>query len=80
MNELKELRRSAHDNSRISKEKIKMAHDELISCYIFHQFDKLLLYDSRLHLFTKKLCMFGPFVNINLYPHRAIDIENPKNG
>ena len=43
---------------------------------------KVLLYNSRLHLFPGKLKAMwnGPFVVKNVYPYRAIEIENPKDG
>ncbi|TYH37795.1 hypothetical protein ES332_D12G065100v1 [Gossypium tomentosum] len=37
---------------------------------------KVLLYNSRLHLRSR---WSGPFVIKHVYPHGAIDIENPKN-
>jgi hypothetical protein len=42
---------------------------------------KVLLYDSRLHLFPEKLRSrwSGPFIVKHVYPYRAFDIENPKN-
>jgi len=42
----------------------------------------VLLYNSRLHLFLEKLRSrwSGPFIVKHVYPYRAFDIENPKNG
>jgi hypothetical protein len=42
---------------------------------------KVLLYNSRLHLFPEKLRSrwSGPFIVKHVYPYRACDIENPKN-
>ena len=42
---------------------------------------KVLLYNSRLHLFPGKLRSrwSGPFIVKFVYPHGAVDIENPKN-
>jgi len=42
---------------------------------------KVLLYNSQLHLFPRKLRSrwSGPFIVKHLYPYRAVDIENPKN-
>jgi len=42
---------------------------------------KVLLYNSRLHLFPEKLRSrwSGPFIVKHVYPYRAFDIENPKN-
>ena len=43
---------------------------------------KVLLYNSRLHLFPGKLRSrwSGPFLIKHVYPYGAVDIENPKNG
>ncbi|KAL9388128.1 hypothetical protein Peur_021252 [Populus x canadensis] len=43
---------------------------------------KVLLYNSGLHLFSGKLRSrwSGPFIVKHVYPYRAFDIENPKNG
>jgi hypothetical protein len=42
---------------------------------------KVLLYNSRLHLFPGKLRLrwSGPFIVKHVYPYGAFDIENPKN-
>ena len=42
---------------------------------------KVLLYNSRLHLFPEKLRSrwSGPFIVKHVYPYGACDIENPKN-
>jgi len=42
---------------------------------------KVLLYNSRLHLFPRKLRSrwSGPFIEKHVYPYGAFDIENPKN-
>ena len=42
---------------------------------------KVLLYNSQLHLFPRKLRSrwSGPFIVKHMYPYRAFDIENPKN-
>jgi len=43
---------------------------------------KVLLYNSRLHLFPGNLRLrwSGPFIVKHVYPYGACDIENPKNG
>ena len=43
---------------------------------------KVLLYDSRLHLFPKKLKSrwTGPFVVRTVFSHGAIEISDPKSG
>jgi hypothetical protein len=43
---------------------------------------KVLLYNSRLHLFPGKLKSrwMGPFIIRTVFSHGAIEIEDPKNG
>jgi hypothetical protein len=43
---------------------------------------KVLLYNSRLHLFPGKLKSWwtGPFIIRTVFSHGAIEIEDPKNG
>ncbi|KAI3465788.1 hypothetical protein Pfo_022451 [Paulownia fortunei] len=82
INELQELRNDAYENSKIYKARIKDFHDNKISRKIFEVGQKVLLYNSRLHLFPGKLRSrwSGPFVVKKVYPYGAIDIENPRNG
>ncbi|KAI3448686.1 hypothetical protein Pfo_005351 [Paulownia fortunei] len=82
INELEELRNDAYENSKIYKARIKDFHDNKISRKIFEVGQKVLLYNSRLHLFPGKLRSrwSGPFVVKKVYPYGAIDIENPRNG
>ena len=63
MNELEELRNDAYLNSKIEKDKLKRWHDQLIAYKHFKQGDQVLLYDSKLHLFSSKLKSrwIGPF-------------------
>ena len=44
--------------------------------------NKVLLYDSRLHLFQEKLRSrwTGPFIIKTVFPHRAVEIIDPKYG
>ena len=55
LNELEELRNDAYFNSKIAKDKLKKWHDQLITQKNFNQRDQVLLYDSKLHLFSGKL-------------------------
>ena len=47
----------------------------------FESNQKVFLYDSCLHLFLGKLQSWwtGPFVVKKVYPHGAIDVEDPTN-
>ena len=69
LNELEELRKDAYKNSRIIKARTKAFHDKRIFRKTFEICQKALLYNSRLHLFPRKLNSkwSSPF------------IENPKN-
>ena len=81
INELEELRNDAYENSKIYKDKTKAFHDKNIMRKSFEIGQKVLLYNSRLHLFSGKLRSrwSGPFIVKFVYPHGAVDIENPKN-
>ncbi|XP_042991370.1 uncharacterized protein LOC122318232, partial [Carya illinoinensis] len=82
LNELEEIRNEAYENSRIAKERMKIFHDKNIFRKSFEASQKVLLYNSRLHLFPGKLRSrwIGPFVVKTVYPFGAIEIENPENG
>ena len=82
LNELEEIRHDAYENSRISKERMKVFNDKQILRKSFEPSQKVLLFNSRLHLFSGKLRSrwTGPFIVKNVFPHGAIEIKNPKNG
>ncbi|GFS40869.1 hypothetical protein Acr_00g0070960 [Actinidia rufa] len=82
LNELEEIRNDAYENSRISKAKMKSVHDQLIVRKSFKVGQKVLLYNSRLHLFPGKLQSrwSGPFVVHVISSHGAIEIRNLRNG
>jgi hypothetical protein len=82
LNELEEIRNEAYENSRIYKERMKVFHDKNILRKSFEPSQKVLLYNSRLHLFPGKLRSrwTGPFVVKNVYPYGTVEIENPQNG
>ncbi|KAL9360500.1 hypothetical protein Peur_048623 [Populus x canadensis] len=82
LDELDELRNDAFENAKISKHKMKTLHDKHILRKSFHVGQKVLLYNSRLHLFPGKLRTkwIGPFVIKSISEHGAFEVENPKNG
>jgi hypothetical protein len=82
LTELKQLRNDAYDCSRKYKAHIKGVHDQSILRRSFEPGQKVLLYNSRLHLFPGKLKSqwTGPFVIRTVFSHGAIEIEDPKNG
>ena len=81
INELQEIRNDAYENSRIHKARFEEFHDKKILRKTFNVGQKVLLYNSRLHLFPRKLRSRwnGPFIVKHVYPYEACDIENPKN-
>ncbi|KAL6312871.1 hypothetical protein AAG906_041043 [Vitis piasezkii] len=63
LNEMEELRNDAYINSKISKERLKRWHDQLVSCKYFQKGQRVLLCDFKLHIFPGKLKSrwIGPF-------------------
>ncbi|KAJ4723360.1 Pol polyprotein, partial [Melia azedarach] len=82
LNELEEIRNEAYENSRIYKERMKVFHDKNIVRKTVKPSQKVLLYNSKLHLFPGKLRSkwSGPFIVKTVYPYGAVEIEDPKNG
>jgi len=82
INELEEIRNDAYNCAKSYKDRMKRVHDKNILRKSFEPGQKVLLYNSRLHLFPGKLRSrwTGPFIVRTVYPHGAIEIENPKNG
>nr|GFA62141.1 reverse transcriptase domain-containing protein [Tanacetum cinerariifolium] len=70
-NELSELRDQAYENSLIYKERTKKLHDDKIKNRIFNVCDQVLLFNSRLKIFSGKLksCWSGPFTIAEIYPY-----------
>ena len=82
LNELEEIRNDAYDCAKEYKNKMKVFHDKNILRKSFSPGQKVLLYNTRLHLFPGKLRSrwTGPFFVKTVFPHGAIEIEDPKNG
>ena len=78
--ELEELRKDSYDNAKMAKERMKSLHDKHISRREFNVGEKVLLYNSRLHIFPGKLRSkwYGPFVIKQVFPHGAVELTNPK--
>ncbi|RVX03229.1 hypothetical protein CK203_016645 [Vitis vinifera] len=51
LNEMEELRNDAYLNSKVAKQRMKRWHDQLISNKKFKEGQRVLLYDSKLHIF-----------------------------
>ena len=77
LNELEELRNEAYDNARIYKDKTKRWHDQKILRKEFKVGESVLLYNSRLKLFTRKLKSrwSGPYAIISVTPLGAVTLK-----
>ncbi|KAH9697871.1 hypothetical protein KPL71_023794 [Citrus sinensis] len=80
--ELEEIRNDAYENAKIYKQRMKVFHDKHIMRKSFTPSQKVLLFNSCLHLFPGKLRSrwSGPFIVHTIFPHGAIEIKDPKNG
>ncbi|RVX13430.1 hypothetical protein CK203_021118 [Vitis vinifera] len=80
LNEMEELRNDAYINSKVAKQRMKMWHDQLISNKEFHKGQRVLLYDSRLHVFPGKLKSrwIGPFIIHQVHPNGVVELLNSK--
>ncbi|GKB00008.1 reverse transcriptase domain-containing protein [Tanacetum coccineum] len=76
LNELNELRDQAYENSLIYKEKTKKLHDSKIKNRIFNVGDQVLLFNSRLKIFSKKLKTrwLGPFTIAQVFPWNYLNL------
>ncbi|XP_039010535.1 uncharacterized protein LOC120139357 [Hibiscus syriacus] len=82
LNKLEVLRNDAYESSRIYKEKSKRWHNKYILPRQFHVGQLVLLFNSRLKLFSRKLRFHwsGPFEIVEVYPHGALLIKNLVDG
>nr|GEZ08392.1 reverse transcriptase domain-containing protein [Tanacetum cinerariifolium] len=77
LNELNELRDQAYENSLIYKEKTKRLHDSKIKDRIFNVGDRVLLFNSRLNIFSNKLKTrwSGPFTFTHVFPYGTVELS-----
>ncbi|GKA01539.1 reverse transcriptase domain-containing protein [Tanacetum coccineum] len=77
LNELNELRDHAYENSLIYKEKTKRIHDSKIKNRVFNVGDRVLLFNSRLKIFSGKLKTrwSGPFTVTQVFPYDTIELS-----
>nr|GEZ23295.1 reverse transcriptase domain-containing protein [Tanacetum cinerariifolium] len=77
LNELNELRNQAYENSLIYKEKIKRIHDSKIKDRVFNVGDRVLLFNSRLKIFSGKLktCWTRPFTITQVFPYGTVKLS-----
>nr|GEU88129.1 reverse transcriptase domain-containing protein [Tanacetum cinerariifolium] len=79
INELNKLRDQAYENSLIYKEKTKRIHDSKIKNRVFNIGDRVLLFNSRLKIFSGKLKSrwSGPFTVSQVFPTTPSSYHNP---
>ncbi|GJY59209.1 hypothetical protein Tco_0459101 [Tanacetum coccineum] len=77
LNELNELRDQAYENSLIYKEKTKRIHDSKIKNRVFNVGDQVLLFNSRLKMFSGKLKshVSGPFTITHVFPYGTVELS-----
>nr|GEV60307.1 reverse transcriptase domain-containing protein [Tanacetum cinerariifolium] len=79
INKLNELCDQAYKNSLIYKEKTKRLHDSKIKNRVFNIGDRVLLFNSRLKIFSGKLKSrwSGPFTISQVYPYGTVELSQP---
>nr|GEZ48839.1 reverse transcriptase domain-containing protein [Tanacetum cinerariifolium] len=79
LNELSELLDQAYENFVIYKERTKRLHDSKIKNRIFNVGDQVLLFNSRLKIFSGKLKTrwSGPFTITCVFPYGTIELSQP---
>nr|GEW81905.1 reverse transcriptase domain-containing protein [Tanacetum cinerariifolium] len=77
LNELNELRDQAYENSLIYKEKTKRLHDSKIKDRVFNVDDRVLLFNSRLRIFSGNLKTHwsGPFTITHVFPYGTVELS-----
>nr|GEW84669.1 reverse transcriptase domain-containing protein [Tanacetum cinerariifolium] len=77
LNELNKLRDQAYENSLIYKEKTKRIHDSKIKNRVFNVGDRVLLFNSRLKIFSGKLKTrwSGPFTIAKVFPYGTVELS-----
>nr|GEU33336.1 reverse transcriptase domain-containing protein [Tanacetum cinerariifolium] len=79
LNELSELRDQDYENFVIYKERTKKLHDSKIKNRIFNVGDQVLLFNSRLKIFSRKLKTrwSSPFTITQVFPYGTIELSQP---
>nr|GEW52342.1 DNA-directed DNA polymerase [Tanacetum cinerariifolium] len=77
--QLNELCDQAYENSLIYKEKTKRLHDSKIKDRVFNIDDIVLLFNSRLKIFSRKLKSYwsGPFTISHVFSYGTVELSQP---
>eukprot|EP00257_Ricinus_communis_P015628 XP_015573587.1 uncharacterized protein LOC107261129 [Ricinus communis] len=80
LNELKEMRSEAYENAKLYKERTKKQHDKSLLRKSFAPGMKVLLFNSRFKLFSRKLKSRwnGSFEVITVFNHGMVELRNIK--
>ncbi|GJQ97127.1 putative nucleotidyltransferase, ribonuclease H [Tanacetum coccineum] len=76
LNQLDELRTEAYEHSRAYKERTKWWHDAKIIDKEFQKGEEVLVFNSRLKLFLRKLRTrwYGPYTVSRVYPYGTVEV------
>nr|GEZ35148.1 reverse transcriptase domain-containing protein [Tanacetum cinerariifolium] len=79
LNDLSKLRDQAYENFMIYKERTKKLHDSKIKNRIFNVGDQVLLFNSRLKIFSGKLKTrwSGPFTITKVFSYVTVELSQP---
>ena len=79
LNELDKFRREAYENAKLYKERTKLWHDNHIMRKECHEGQKVLIFNSKLKLFTRKLRSrwSGSFEVTKMLPFGTIKVTHP---
>nr|GEX32456.1 reverse transcriptase domain-containing protein [Tanacetum cinerariifolium] len=77
LNELNEIRDHTYENSLIYKEKTKRIYDSKIKNRVFNVGDRVILFNSRLKIFSGKLKIrwSGPFSIAKVFPYGTVELS-----
>ena len=80
LNELEAYQNQSYECLRNAKENHKFYHDKIILRREFKQGEKVLLYDSKLHIFPGNLRSRwnGPYVVKEVFPYGTMTFQNPR--
>ena len=80
LQELEEMRLSVYESSKLYKKRMKAYHDKKILKREFYPSQSVLLFNSKLRLFPRKLKSkwSGPFLVKHVKPYEAIELEDPE--